>query len=328
MRVTVLHVLFPTADIDISLVTVGQRAVEFTLFGPPVAGLLGDLCSSFNSFSYSSFSSFNYSSFISFSFNFTFWTEGEWLSLRCLYISFSLWNILPQFSLAHWTVCDLLPIAFAIKSPPSVNLSLVVGLCNQLSWSHLVLSPWLSKSALSCLTQSFCQTLAPSSSSFKLSAPMFLKEAYSCTLLLQSWWATGVVLTFSFSPFSFISFLVSSLRHIVSARCITASNLPRSVHLITRVSKPYSRTGFRKVSMRRPLFLIVNLFDTRAGLSRSFEKSKFEFVSWSADQAPASGLISVSCSLLILAFKSPNIRVWNPTLRLGMPSFITLKRSA
>ena len=43
MRVTVLHVLCPTADIDISLVTVGQRAVEFTLFGPPVAGLLGDL---------------------------------------------------------------------------------------------------------------------------------------------------------------------------------------------------------------------------------------------------------------------------------------------
>ena len=84
MRVTVLHVLCPTADIDISLVTVGQRAVEFTLFGPPVAGLLGDLCSSFNSFSYSSLSSFSYSSlisfsyssFISFSFNFTFTTSG------------------------------------------------------------------------------------------------------------------------------------------------------------------------------------------------------------------------------------------------------------
>ena len=150
-----------------------------------------------------------------------------------------------------------------------MNLSLVVGLCNQLSWSHLVLSPWLSRSALSCLTQSFCQTLAPSSSSFKLSAPMFLKEAYSCTLLLHSWWATGVVFTFSFNSFSFISFLVSSLRHILLARCITASNLPRSVHLMTRVSKPYSRTGFRNVSMRRPLFLSVNFLDTKAGLRRN-----------------------------------------------------------
>ena len=74
MRVTVLYVLCPTADIDISLVTVGHRAVEFTLFGPPVAGLLGIytvlsipliVTVSFSSFnSYSSFSSFN-------SFNFT-----------------------------------------------------------------------------------------------------------------------------------------------------------------------------------------------------------------------------------------------------------------
>ena len=35
MRVSVLHVLSPTADTDIILVTVGQRAVHFVLFGPP-----------------------------------------------------------------------------------------------------------------------------------------------------------------------------------------------------------------------------------------------------------------------------------------------------
>ena len=98
---------------------------------------------------------------------------------------------------------------------------------------------------------------------------MFLKEAYSWTLLLHSWCATGVVFTFAFNSFSFISFLVSSPRHILIARCITASNLPRSVHLMTRVSMPYSRTGFRNVSMRRPLFLSVYLLDTKAGLRRN-----------------------------------------------------------
>ena len=41
MRVTVLHVLCPTGDIDISLVTVGQRAVEFTLLDPPLLGCWG-----------------------------------------------------------------------------------------------------------------------------------------------------------------------------------------------------------------------------------------------------------------------------------------------
>ena len=41
MRVAVLHVLSPTADIDIILVTVGQRAVHFVLFGPPIAGCWG-----------------------------------------------------------------------------------------------------------------------------------------------------------------------------------------------------------------------------------------------------------------------------------------------
>ena len=35
MRVTVFHVLCSTPDIDISFVTVGQRSVEFTLYGPP-----------------------------------------------------------------------------------------------------------------------------------------------------------------------------------------------------------------------------------------------------------------------------------------------------
>ena len=98
---------------------------------------------------------------------------------------------------------------------------------------------------------------------------MFLKESYIWTLLLHNWCATGVLFTFSFSSFNFTSFFVSSFRHILQARFINASSLPRSVHLITRVSQPNSGTGFRKVSMRRPLFLIVNLFDTRAGLSRS-----------------------------------------------------------
>ena len=47
MRVAVSDVLSPTTDIDIKLVTVGQRAVEFAFLGPYVAG---DLYSSFNSF--------------------------------------------------------------------------------------------------------------------------------------------------------------------------------------------------------------------------------------------------------------------------------------
>ena len=47
-------------------------------------------------------------------------------------------------------------------------------------------------------------------------------------------------------------------------------SLPRAVHLITRVSKPGSRTGFRKISMSRPLLLSVNLLDTREGLRHCY----------------------------------------------------------
>ena len=75
--------------------------------------------------------------------------------------------------------------------------------------------------------------------------------------------------TFSFNSFSFLSFLLSSLRHILLARLTNASSLLRSVYLITRVSKPYSTTGSRKVSMRRLFFLSVNLFGIRAVLRRS-----------------------------------------------------------
>ena len=68
-----------------------------------------------------------------------------------------------------------------------------------------------------------------------------------------------------------MSFHCSSLRHILLARYITASTLPKSIDLITRDCKPYKETDFRKVSMRRPLFLSVSLFDTGAGLRRSID---------------------------------------------------------
>ena len=98
---------------------------------------------------------------------------------------------------------------------------------------------------------------------------MCLREAYSLTLPLQSLCATCVIFTFSFNFFGFILLLGSSLRHIFLARRLTASRLTRSVHLITRVSKTYSRSGFRTVSMRRPMLLSVTLFKTRVGLSSS-----------------------------------------------------------
>ena len=49
MQVEVLHVLKPTTDIDLSLVTVVQRAVEFAFLGPPVPWLLASFYVSFNS---------------------------------------------------------------------------------------------------------------------------------------------------------------------------------------------------------------------------------------------------------------------------------------
>ena len=63
MRVAVLLVFRATTDIDISLVAAGQKAVEFAFLGPSVAGLLGDLYSSFNSFiAFNSFISFKFTS--------------------------------------------------------------------------------------------------------------------------------------------------------------------------------------------------------------------------------------------------------------------------
>ena len=61
LRVADLHVFIPTTDIDVCVVTVGQRAVDFAFLGPPLTGLLGDLWIAFNSFNaFSSFISFNY----------------------------------------------------------------------------------------------------------------------------------------------------------------------------------------------------------------------------------------------------------------------------
>ena len=60
MRLAVLHVLSPTTDIDISIVTVGGEQSNLLFLDPSVAGLLGDLYSSFNSFNaFNSFISFN-----------------------------------------------------------------------------------------------------------------------------------------------------------------------------------------------------------------------------------------------------------------------------
>ena len=144
--------------------------------------------------------------------------------------------ILPQFYSAHWTVSDLSPRAFALKFP-NCELKFGCRIVQKLSCSPSVVSPWLSGSAVSCLTQSFCQNLALSSTSFRLSATIFLKETYSWTFLLHSWIATVVVSPFHWIPLVFVSRFSFLALKIFLARFTTASTLPRSVHPITRVSK-------------------------------------------------------------------------------------------
>ena len=172
MRMAVLHVLSPTTDKDINRVAVGQKAVKLAFLWTPLLGcwetstdlliplmILVPVSVSISLLSAS-------------------WTEGsEWLSLRCLVISF--------FWMEHYTTVFISTLnclrtfadSICFKLPTVSELKFGCRFVQSVILVTPFLGPMVVMISSKLPNPTFLPKLAPSIRLFKLSNPMFLEEA-------------------------------------------------------------------------------------------------------------------------------------------------------